>query len=72
MRILILGGGGFLDRRLANELIQNRGLTKGEIARLTMVDIAFADDRLHDSRVEYIRADFSDEATMINMLQQQP
>ncbi|MBD0296704.1 MAG: NAD-dependent epimerase/dehydratase family protein, partial [Flavisolibacter sp.] len=72
MRILILGGGGFLGRRLAKELIQNRGLTKGEIARLTMVDIAFADDRLHDSRVEYIRADFSDEATMINMLQQQP
>ncbi|MBD0284323.1 MAG: SDR family oxidoreductase [Flavisolibacter sp.] len=72
MRILILGGGGFLGRRLAKELIQNRGFTKGEIARLTMVDIAFADDRLHDSRVEYIRADFSDEATMINMLQQQP
>ncbi len=71
MRILILGGGGFLGRRLAKELIQNGGLAHGEIVRLTMVDIAF-EDRLHDSRVEYIQADFSDEATITNILQQQP
>ena len=72
MRILILGGGGFLGRRLANELIENGGLAKGEIARLAMVDITFADDRLHDSRVEYIQADFSDEVTVTKILQQQP
>jgi len=72
MRILILGGGGFLGRRLAKELIENGGLAQGELVRLTMVDIAFAEDRLHDSRLEYIRADFSDEANITNILQQQP
>ncbi len=71
MRRLILGGGGFLGRRLAKELIQNGGLAQGEIVRLTMVDIAF-EDRLHDSRVEYIQADFSHEVTITNILQQQP
>ncbi len=70
MRVLILGGGGFLGRRLAKELIQNGGLAQGEIVHLTMVDIAF-EDRLQDSRVEYIQADFSDEATITNILQQQ-
>jgi nucleoside-diphosphate-sugar epimerase len=72
MRVLILGGGGFLGSRLAKELIQNGGLTGGEIARLTMVDIAFAEDRLPDSRVEYIQGDFSNEETITNLLQQQP
>jgi nucleoside-diphosphate-sugar epimerase len=72
MRILILGGGGFLGSRLAKELIENGGLAQGELVHLTMVDIAFAEDRLHDSRLEYIQADFSDEATITNMLQQHP
>lgn len=71
MRVLILGGGGFLGKRLAKELMQHGGLAHGEIIRLTMVDIAF-EDRLHDSRVEYIQADFSDEVTITNILQQQP
>ena len=72
MHILILGGGGFLGRRLAEELIQNGGLAQGELVRLTLVDIAFAEDRLQDSRLEYIQADFSDEVTITNILQQQP
>lgn len=72
MHVLILGGGGFLGKRLAKELTQNGGLTKGEIVRLLMVDIAFAEDRLHDPRVEYMEADFSDEVAITNILQQQP
>jgi nucleoside-diphosphate-sugar epimerase len=72
MRVVILGGGGFLGRRLANELIRNGGLANGEIVQLTMVDIAFGEDRLRDSRVEYIQADFSDEVTITGILQQQP
>ena len=72
MRLLILGGGGFLGRRLAKELMQNGGLAQGELGSLALVDIAFAEDRLHDSRLEYIQADFSDEATITNILQQQP
>ena len=72
MRVLILGGGGFLGSRLAKELVHNGGLTQGEIVRLTMVDVAFAEEKLHDARVEYIQADFSDEGTITNILQQQP
>jgi nucleoside-diphosphate-sugar epimerase len=72
MRILILGGGGFIGRRLAKELIQNGGLAQGKIAHLTLVDIVFAEDRLQDSRLEYIQADFGDEATITHILQQQP
>lgn len=71
MRILILGGGGFLGRRLAKELIQNGGLTQGKIVSLTTVDIAF-EDRLDDSRVKYVQADFNDEAAITNILQQKP
>jgi nucleoside-diphosphate-sugar epimerase len=72
MHVLILGRGGFLGRRLAKELIRHGGLSQGEIVRLTMVDIAFAEDRLDDARVEYIRADFSDEVTITHILQQRP
>jgi nucleoside-diphosphate-sugar epimerase len=67
MRVLILGGGGFLGRRLAKELIQNGGLAKGELSHLTLFDIAFDEDSLPDSRLEYIQADFSDEATITNI-----
>jgi nucleoside-diphosphate-sugar epimerase len=72
MRILILGGGGFLGKRLAKELIQNGGLAQGELIHLTLVDIAFPEDKLHDSRLDYIQADFSDEAIITKILQQQP
>jgi nucleoside-diphosphate-sugar epimerase len=72
MRILILGGGGFLGRRLAKELIQNGGLAQGELVQLTVVDTAFAEDSLQDARLEYIQADFGDEATITNILQQKP
>ena len=72
MHILILGGGGILGRRLAKELIQKGGLSHGEFSRLTLVDISFGEDRLHDSRLEYIEADFSDEATITDILRQQP
>jgi nucleoside-diphosphate-sugar epimerase len=72
VHILILGGGGFLGRGLAKALIQNGGLAQGELRRLTLVDIAFAEDRLHDSRLEYIEADFSDEVTITKILQQRP
>lgn len=72
MHILILGGGGFLGRRLAKELIENGGLTKGELTHLTLVDIAFPEDTIQDSRLECIEADFSDEAAIENILQHQP
>lgn len=72
MRILILGGGGFLGNRLAKELIKNGGLSQGGLTRLTLVDVGFPGDSLEDPKVEYIKKDFSDEATMVKLLQQQP
>ena len=38
MHILILGGGGFLGRRLAEELIKNGGLAQGKLVHLTLLD----------------------------------
>jgi D-erythronate 2-dehydrogenase len=72
MRVLILGGGGFIGRRLAKEMIANGKVRQGEITHLTLVDIAFPGDRLQDRRVEYMEADFSDEAVMRNILQHRP
>src|SRR5918993_152616 len=72
MHILILGGGGFLGRRLAEELIKNGGLAKRKLVHLTLVDIAFAENRIQDSGLEYIQSDFSDETTITIVLQQQP
>ncbi|MDH5248854.1 MAG: SDR family oxidoreductase [Cyclobacteriaceae bacterium] len=72
MRILILGGGGFLGRRLAKELIQNGGLIQGELTHLTLVDVAFPEDMPQDPRLECIAADFSDEAVISGILRHQP
>jgi nucleoside-diphosphate-sugar epimerase len=71
VHILILGGGGFLGRKLTQELILNGGLARG-FDRLTIVDIGFAEDRLQDPRLKYIEADFSDEVSMTNILQTPP
>ena len=72
MRTLILGGGGFLGRRLAKELIESGGFTQGELIHLTLVDIAFPEDTPQDPRLECIEADFSDEAAIRNILQHKP
>ena len=72
MRILILGGGGFLGRRLAKELLENGGLTRGEVTHLTLVDLSFPGDRLQDPRLAFTEADFGNEETIRNILQQKP
>ena len=72
MRVLILGGGGFLGRKLAKELIESGGLSQSELIHLTLLDIAFPEDTPQDSRLECIEADFSDEAAIRNILQHQP
>jgi D-erythronate 2-dehydrogenase len=72
MRTLILGGGGFLGRRLAKELLKNGGLSQGKITQLTLVDTGFPGDKLPDPRLEYVEADFSDETTLTKILQQKP
>jgi len=72
MRALILGGGGFLGRRLAKELMEKGGLLQGELAHLTLIDIAFPDNMPRDSRLECIAADFSEETVIRNMVQNRP
>ncbi len=72
MRVLILGGGGFLGRRLAMELLEQGGLVQGELSRLTLVDVAFPETMPQDARLECMAVDFSDEAIIKNILQQQP
>jgi nucleoside-diphosphate-sugar epimerase len=72
MRVLILGGGGFLGRMLAKELVDSGGLAQRELMHLTLLDIAFPEDMPQDTRLECIEADFSDEAAIRNILQHQP
>ncbi|QHT67297.1 SDR family oxidoreductase [Rhodocytophaga rosea] len=72
MHILILGGGGFLGKRLAKELLENEVFTSSEPIDITLVDIGFPPDMLQDARLECIQADLSDEAAMKDILQRPP
>lgn len=72
MRVLILGGGGFLGRKLAKELIENGGLAQGELTQLTLMDVAFPEGMPQDPGLECIEADFSDEGSITNVLQHKP
>ncbi len=72
MRVLILGGGGFLGRRLAKELIERGGLASNELSTLTLLDAVFPEEMPQDPRLECITGDFSDEAVIGNILQRAP
>ncbi|NND32854.1 MAG: SDR family oxidoreductase [Saprospiraceae bacterium] len=72
MHVVILGGGGFIGLKLAKKLLEDGGLVMGEITQLTLVDIAFPDLVPKDPRLECLKADFSDEPTMREVLQKQP
>jgi nucleoside-diphosphate-sugar epimerase len=72
MHVLILGGGGFLGKRLAGELLMNGGLNQGQITQMTLMDYVFPEDMPEDPRLACIKADFSDEAAIRKVLEQQP
>ena len=72
MHILIFGGGGFLGKRLANELVENQALTGSEPMDVTLVDIGFPPDILQDPRLECIQADLGDQAALEDILQRTP
>jgi D-erythronate 2-dehydrogenase len=72
MHVLIIGGGGFLGKRLAKEIIEHGGLVKGEVTQLTLLDTAFPPDMPTDPRLKCVTEDFSDYATMHSILLQKP
>ncbi len=72
MRVLILGGGGFLGKRLAIELLENGGLDQGKLTHLTLMDFAFPNNMPTDPRLECITADFSDALSIRKALQHKP
>ncbi|MFY0654474.1 MAG: SDR family oxidoreductase [Cyclobacteriaceae bacterium] len=72
MHVLILGGGGFIGKRLTSELLKSGGLSQGEIDSITAVDIFIPDDMPIDSRLESIETDFSDESVVDQLLEPKP
>ncbi|MGI9552172.1 MAG: D-erythronate dehydrogenase, partial [Aurantibacter sp.] len=72
MHVLITGGGGFLGTNLAKELLGNGGLVQGDIGKLTLLDKAFPAERLQDPRLEYIEADFGDDAVISELIEKRP
>lgn len=72
MKILILGAGGFLGRRLARELLSQGEIDGRKISMVTMVDITFPEGRPDLPGVSYHSTDFSDRGTMLRMLDDKP
>lgn len=72
MRVLILGGGGFIGRLLARELLGKGGLRAGRVDELVLVDVVFPPDRFNDSRVRYIEGDFGEDGTLGTILREPP
>lgn len=69
MRVVITGGGGFLGLKLAKALLARDGLvaddgTKRSVSKLVLLDAAFPEDMPSDSRLEVVRGDVSDTATL--------
>lgn len=72
MQVLILGGGGFLGRRLAKELLQNGGLALGRVDKLTVLDMAFPETMPQDPRLEICEGDYSQLEVLRPILLQNP
>lgn len=72
MHVLIIGGGGFLGKRLAGELLANGGLKQGALQRLTLLDQTFATPINGDNRLTCVEANFKDVAVMQKVLEQCP
>lgn len=72
MHVLILGGGGFIGHRLAQELLEQARLAVGEISHLKIVDRTFPSERIRDSRVDYVEGDFGDDSSLRKILHDRP
>ena len=72
MKIIILGGGGFIGGRLARKLLASGQINNQEIKQLTLIDRAFPNISIQDSRVKTIVGDFSHPAIIEAVIQQRP
>ena len=73
MRVVITGGGGFLGLKLAKALLTRGALATGEggeapLSKLVLLDAAFPDDMPADARLEVVKGDVSDPATLERVL----
>ena len=64
MKVVITGGGGFIGLRLAKALLARGTLMQQPIARITLLDTAFAPDLPSDARLEIVKADIADPAVI--------
>jgi nucleoside-diphosphate-sugar epimerase len=69
LRVLITGGGGFIGARLAAALVARGKLTGADgveraITRLVLLDAAFARSVPQDTRLETVRGDLAEAATL--------
>ncbi|MCC5906780.1 MAG: SDR family oxidoreductase [Balneolaceae bacterium] len=72
MKVLILGGGGFLGSRLAFTIANHGGLHMGHVSRLTLVDLTFPDELKKNEKFRCIATDFSEASTMQSLLEHKP
>lgn len=72
MQVLITGGGGFLGRRLATELLKRGRLVGDKIVKLILLDRVFLVDKLEDARLEYIVGDFGNVAIINKAIEKRP
>jgi nucleoside-diphosphate-sugar epimerase len=72
MRVLIIGGGGFIGHRLAKELVRQGGLAQAMVDHMTLVDVGFPSERIRDPRVECVEGDFSEVQLIEKILLPQP
>ena len=73
MRVVITGGGGFLGLKLARALLARGRLTGADggersIERLVLLDAQYPQDLPQDPRLEIVRGDIADQATIARVI----
>lgn len=76
MRILILGGGGFLGQKLTAQLVSERNImVLGQMRTITtihLLDKSWPQERINNSLLEYTTGDITDEDILLEALQRLP